>query len=323
MRACVVGVVLGLLAGCTAAPTAPSAPEPEPPPRIRIVAGGDVMFGRWLSSGRYRAHDGSDLDLDALRARLEPASLALVNLETALCDADPPPDLQRALDAHRILLTAPTDRAARLAEWGVDVAVVANNHALDCGAEAFPETLAALERHGILAAGVVAEDHPLVGHTVWREGSNVVRLVAVSERPIPGARRDRAPRPAQLLSAQRLEKTLVDTLQALRAEHPGDLLVVSLHWGPELRSEPLPAQRALARALVEAGADVVLGHHAHVVQPVELIERDGRTAVIAYGLGNLHFDMQQPETRARGVLEIEIEPGERPTVRSATWVALD
>jgi poly-gamma-glutamate synthesis protein (capsule biosynthesis protein) len=63
-------------------------------------------------------------------------------------------------------------------------------------------------------------------------------------------------------------------------------VVVSVHWGNEYQHLPTKRQRDLARALVAAGCDVILGHHPHVLQPVELLEAEGRTALVAYSLGN-------------------------------------
>ena len=71
-----------------------------------------------------------------------------------------------------------------------------------------------------------------------------------------------------------------------RARTLADAVVVSLHWGVEYRHEPTPRQRDLAGRLAEAGADLILGHHPHVLQPVEVIERNGRRTLVAYSLGN-------------------------------------
>jgi poly-gamma-glutamate synthesis protein (capsule biosynthesis protein) len=71
------------------------------------------------------------------------------------------------------------------------------------------------------------------------------------------------------------------------ARKTADLVVVSLHWGDEYRTIPTPWQRKVAGVLIEAGAEIILGHHPHVLQPVEsYASRDGRRGLIAYSLGN-------------------------------------
>jgi poly-gamma-glutamate synthesis protein (capsule biosynthesis protein) len=80
---------------------------------------------------------------------------------------------------------------------------------------------------------------------------------------------------------------LEPALQAVRAARSqADLVVVSLHWGNEYQHLPTKRQRDIAQALVAAGCDVLLGHHPHVLQPVEWLAADGRKALVAYSLGN-------------------------------------
>jgi poly-gamma-glutamate synthesis protein (capsule biosynthesis protein) len=70
-----------------------------------------------------------------------------------------------------------------------------------------------------------------------------------------------------------------------------DVVVVSVHWGAEFDPVPTDRQRELASAAVEAGADLVVGHHPHVLQPIEVTTKPtGRTALVAYSLGNFLFD---------------------------------
>ncbi|MGC3998465.1 MAG: CapA family protein [Anaeromyxobacter sp.] len=90
---------------------------------------------------------------------------------------------------------------------------------------------------------------------------------------------------AQCLQAAELDCQAVEG-QVRAAAAQADAAIVSLHWGIEYEQQPREPDVALARRLAEAGALVVLGHHPHVLQPVELYRRaDGRTAVIAYSLG--------------------------------------
>src|SRR5690606_4026793 len=102
--------------------------------------------------------------------------------------------------------------------------------------------------------------------------------------------------------------------EAQREREAGaDLVLVSLHFGTEYRTAPSSYQRDVAAAVTAAGAvDLVIGHHAHVVQPVDVVNG----TPVVYGLGNLLSNMHQPERRD-GVLvrvQFEVEPGAAATV---------
>jgi poly-gamma-glutamate synthesis protein (capsule biosynthesis protein) len=98
---------------------------------------------------------------------------------------------------------------------------------------------------------------------------------------------------------------LVERVRELRREHGDAVLLVSLHWGVEGAPEPGAWQVRAARELVEAGADIIYGHGSHTVQRVEQY----RGAAIAYGLGNLHFDMRRGASadRALAVVDCVVE----------------
>jgi poly-gamma-glutamate synthesis protein (capsule biosynthesis protein) len=86
------------------------------------------------------------------------------------------------------------------------------------------------------------------------------------------------------------------------AKGKGDIIIVSIHWGAEYVSKPSPSQIRFARELIDSGADVILGHHSHVLQGVE---RYGK-GVIAYSLGNFVFDTHHEKTRESAILSLEI-----------------
>jgi poly-gamma-glutamate synthesis protein (capsule biosynthesis protein) len=284
-----VGLVGAALASC--ATPGPVALEPEP--RLTIALGGDVMFGRW--SGDVRRAYARTSVWKQMRAVLEPADLAVVNLESAVC----PDDVPLALEERSafIELTTPADALAALEEAGVDVASVANNHATDCGPDSVARTSAALAKVGVAAVGEA-------GSVVRRKvrGVEVVAIGATTFRP-PLAPGRGEPGP-WYVPRQDFGK-VVDEVVRLRADAPEAVVLVSLHWGVEGADAPSSWQRAMARELVDAGADVVHGHGSHTVQGVE----EYRGGAIAYGLGNLHFDMRRGRSRDRAVAVVRCRQG--------------
>jgi len=96
------------------------------------------------------------------------------------------------------------------------------------------------------------------------------------------------------------------------ASRKADPLIISIHWGTEYQPSPAPRQRALASMLANAGADVIIGHHPHVIQPMEFLPRGSGqpTALVFYSLGNALFDQHGlPDTRTGALVNLTFGPG--------------
>ncbi len=267
--------------------------------RLRVVAGGDVMFGRYVF--RTLVPSGGDRPFEQLAPVTRAADLALVNLETPLSDVDPD-ELVRArkLPLRHLRFRAPTRYAGALADAGVDVAVLANNHAEDCGEAGLAETLLALEGAGVGAVGASVGGDPLAPLVLDVSGVRVAVLAATTRRnrgtPKPGQSV-----PVAFLTTSEMLEVLPARVRALR-EGGAEVVLVTLHWGGEFTAWPNRRQQQLARALVDAGATAVLGHHAHVLQPVEAWG-DG---IILYNMGNLVFDMVRIDGRRGAAFELTL-----------------
>jgi poly-gamma-glutamate synthesis protein (capsule biosynthesis protein) len=170
-----------------------------------------------------------------------------------------------------------------LARAGFDVVSIANNHSFDCGSEGLSETLDALGTAGLRTVGAGRDRDSALGATVIEiRGFRIGFLAfsAISPRP-------REAWPAVVAPAR--EGEIRDAVSDLRSST--DSVVVSIHWGTDYSTVPNSEQRALARTAVEAGADVVIGHHPHVLQGFEWARSpNGRHALIAYSLGDFVFD---------------------------------
>jgi poly-gamma-glutamate capsule biosynthesis protein CapA/YwtB (metallophosphatase superfamily) len=224
---------------------------------------------------------------DDLATVFEPADLAMVNLETAVGTAGSPADKQ-------FTFQAPEELVVGLRDAGVDVVSLANNHALDYGPEAMLETIELAEAAGlqVVGAGVdaaAAYAPALVdirGVRIAVVGLTrvypVVEWAATEDRPGMANAYD--------------EDAAVAAVEA--AAEQADRVVVMIHWGRELAQCPADHQLSLADRLTAAGADVVAGHHPHVLQGIE--EINGGT--VAFSLGNLVFPSFREETRATGLL---------------------
>lgn len=277
-----VGVSLLLLS------TPPPLPRVPPPPQITLLAGGDVMLGRGVDRRMAETGDFA-LPLRQLGPLLRAADLAFVNLESPLCPQGP------YGEPGTMVLRARPEAVRTLAEAGVDVVSLANNHALDCGARGLLLTRERLAEAGIAAVGAGESFEAAHGGAVLERGGLRVGFLAytyAARNDWPGAR--------GAVVAGLDPSQLEADIRALRAR--SDVVVVSLHAGTEYSPRPHPEQQRFARRAVGAGAHLILGHHPHVRQPSE----PHGSARIFYSLGNLVFDQPWPETRRGGLVRARV-----------------
>lgn len=272
----------------TAAPV--TAPDPGP---IVLAFVGDINAERSLGTRLE-----SDLEgfVGPFAEVLRGADLTVGNLEAAVAVGGEPLDKQFTFRAPPGILDA-------LRAGGIDVLSAANNHGLDFGPSGLEETLAAKRAltDGSLI-GVGADEHEAYAPYVADVGGHRIAVIAATQ-VIDGqyiAPWTATDTEGGLASAKRVDR-LVEEVRAVRAEV--DTLVVYLHWGTETETCPNPQQRELSAALVEAGADVIVGGHAHRAQGAGML--DG--AVVGYGLGNFLFGTVSEESAETGALLVEID----------------
>ena len=262
---------------------------------LTVIAVGDILLGRDVSQPE-RAFAAS-------AAWLSRADLTMGNLECALTDTPitPTVTLSHSLPAP-IRLYAPTQAAAWLKKAGFDLLGLANNHSLDAGQAGLRQTAERLQAEGLAVVGAGATpEQALTAYTFTHNGVRLA-ILSVNAIPIPPDNALPAGQTAQDgWDIARWERGAV--LQAVStARQHADAVIVSIHWGYEYQSQPDPAQTRYAEWLFEAGADVVIGHHPHVVQSPSVINRpDGRSVLAAYSLGNFVFDQGWAEGTDEGL----------------------
>jgi len=243
--------------------------------------------------------------LGPIARSLAGADLAMVNLESAIAHVGRTPEAKEleVPDQRFHFRTSPAALEV-LDKAGVDVVTMANNHAADYGPAGLADTLAAVGTSPVPVVGIGRDRRAaftpyrvsvrgteiafLAADASMREGSSSVWAAGPTT---PGIAAAHADPPRALLGAVRA------------ASRHADVVVVYMHWGTELRDCPDAKQLATARALAGAGADVVVGSHAHVLLGSGWL---GDTYV-DYGLGNfLWYHDRQPET---GVLRVTVRDG--------------
>ncbi len=215
------------------------------------------------------------------------ADIAFANLESPFSDRGP------TIDAGMVFKAEPPMIAA-LEIAGIDIVSTANNHTRDCGSHGIEYTLEILKQHGIAAAGTgLTEDSAHAGAVIERNGLKFGFLAYTFDQS-NGNHNDTDERVAMMeIAAMR-----ADVASILRR---ADIAIVSMHAGIEYAARPNPQQVSFARAAIDAGARIVVGHHPHVVQPWERY----KSGVIFYSLGNLVFDQfQRVETQHGAIAEV-------------------
>ena len=285
-------------ASSTPNPTDP-APTPSAVPRTRTPAAepvitllftGVIVPARCVQAAIDARGDGDYL-YDEVRDVIGQADLAVGTLNATISDYPP-----RTGCVPTYVLVGGADNADALARAGFDLMSVATNHIKNCGPSscgdrAFFDTLDNLRRVEILPVGA-GKDHAEAIQPVVVELQGVrFGFVSLGQlEPLAFAGED-SPGIAVLNEAN-----LREAIAAAR--QVADIVVVMPHWGPEDAATPNWSQRELARVAVEAGADLVVGNHTHVVQAVQEIEG----IMVFYGLGNFVFDQNWARDHQQGVI---------------------
>lgn len=270
------------------------------PARVELVFGGDVIPHTPVKAtaalharksreapGTSLNHEGWDHVFGPLAETFGRADLAIVNLETPI-SGDP-----KAVTGE-MLFDAPAALLDGLAAAGVDIATFANNHGLDQHRDGIVATRKAIAAAGLLTAGadeneekawtplVVEKNGIRIGFLAFTRYLNKFHNHPDPKQPhVPLVHYDADPDTGGYDEAKLLQRVRAAAAQC-------EALIVIPHWGEEYRTSPMADDRLLAWKLVAAGAMAVIGHHPHVLQPVQTVQRpDGSEAVVAFSLGNL------------------------------------
>lgn len=281
----------GTTHGAAAKPSA--RPSAEPRGTVTLAFAGDVHF-----TERTANRLGVDPALGPMAATLSAADFAMVNLETAITTRGTP----QPKKYH--FRTTPAALGA-LQRSGIDAVTMANNHAVDYGAQGLADSLAAQASSPIPVVGIGADE--AAAYRPYVTTVNGVRLAVVAASQVQDyTNQNFRAGPDSPGIASALDRTRL--LQAVRdAKKQADVVVVYLHWGTEGQSCPGPEQKSVAADLSAAGATAVVGTHAHVMLGSGML---GPTYV-AYGFGNFlwYGSSPYPHSDQTGVTTLTVTHG--------------
>lgn len=272
------------------------------PTEIHLLGVGDnlIHYNVYYQAGKRG--EGSSYDFtftyENVADYIEKADIASINQETMMSKSYAPSTYP--------LFNSPVDLAEELKTLGFDVVNIANNHMFDKGDTGLKDTIELLtEEHDLVTVGayineasyldipvitVEGVDFAFIGTTQTTNGlslsksSDLIGSVTSKVSEIPAF----------------LE-------QVERATKVADIVVANIHWGTEYTHTPTEFQETFARQAIEAGVDIIFGHHPHVIQPVEYISRsDGSRGVVCYSLGNFISTQDQRARMIGGMLDVTI-----------------
>lgn len=301
-------------AAVTSTPSPTPTPTPEPPTVSTLAVCGDVMSHMPVTNDAWDDATGSyDYTpiFEAARPYVEGADYAVANLETTLSTQGP----YSGYPAFR----SPAALASDLKELGFDLMLTANNHCLDRGYDGLVSTLDQLDQAGLAHVGTARSEEEAgtaniqvadvggisVAFLGYTYGTNGIPLPSGKDYAVNLFNTDYM----TTLSSPDTDRLEAD-LAAARALDT-DLIAVMIHWGVEYQTTQNRYQEQLADLLIANGADLVLGGHSHVPQPLEMrtvTADDGsqRTGFVCYSLGNFISSQVDPLTDTTAVLTLEL-----------------
>ena len=272
---------------------------------VTFAFGGDVHFPEGTTLGDRLAADPSDALGPTVPALLSGVDLSMVNLESALTDGTCPQP-----QSKQFVFSAPASAISAFKGAGVSLITEANNHGED-SPPGLQMALTTRAQTGYTILGIgqnAAQAFTPYTTTIHGEHIAIIAATQVIDSDLQTAWTATATQPG-LASAYDVND-LVAAVEAARKT--ADTVVVYLHWGTELDACPNPLQEPLAQVLVQAGADIIVGTHAHVLLGGGYLG----SAYVDYGLGNFAFYDNSPPENASGSLVISVTGRH---IDQATW----
>ena len=276
-------LLVSLFASCNQpAPTThhPISPSGAGRASLTILFTGDVLLDRGVR--RVAERKGISYLFEEVSPIFREADAVVVNLECPLTDTISPVN-------KKYIFRADARWAKDLKAVGITHAAMANNHTNDQGRRGLQATAQHLTEAGITPLGYGKNFKEQMSPVlIEKDGISVALFNATTLTIENWCRIDDKPG-----IAQPTEEELLDGIGDFQHRHPDTHIVVVLHWGVEFQPYPSIRQRALAHKLSEAGVAAVIGHHPHILQPIDTIEK----MPVYYSIGNFVFDQNIPKAK--------------------------
>lgn len=273
---------------------------------VTIYATGDIMMGRYI--GKRMKRGGVDAPFEFIKEDLKKADIVFGNLESMIGVIKKDKnslDEKPYYDKDYNFLAVP-ESAQALKDAGFTVVSLANNHAKDYGPHRITSTRKYLKEAGVAFSGAGASlEEAREPAIIEKKGTKFAFLsYGIAHSNDVYAKDSRAgivPFYRKYLRADIANAKLI-----------ADVIIVSIHWGMEYEAKPIDKQVELAHDIIDYGADIILGHHPHVVQSIELY----KDKPIIYSMGNFLFDQKDGRTNGGMIYDFNFEGSELKTIEA-------
>ena len=275
----------------------PSVPDPV---SIHILGVGDNLIHDAIYKQAQTRAGGEGYDFSFVYQRvaedIAAADVAVINQETILASEKFPP-------SNYPMFCTPVEMGDELVSLGFDVVNQANNHILDKGVEGIEAALDYWDTQPVMAIGAYRDDEDLMNIRIVE--SNGIKTAHIGITEMTNGLSLPADSPYRIVYTSETE--LIEKL-IKKAKSMADVVVVSAHWGNENTSEVTEAQQTLAQNMVNWGADIIFGNHAHTLQPLTVLTResDGAQCPVIYAMGNFVSAQAYGMNMISGMLDVTV-----------------
>lgn len=242
---------------------------------LKVLLGGDVMFGRYTKHNQYIKYNDFDPLNDLKKLQTD---VNIVNLENPLCT----PWLKKRNKTGDIYLRGEPNAVHSLLNANINIVSFANNHSGDFDALGIKQTLDILNQNQINYAGVSLSESPL---KPFIDHNKKILFFAITTIP------SGCPQYIANVLNSKDRKNYLDIIKNYRLLYPNYTIINSIHWGIEYNLAPHFWQSHFAKKLIDSGSDIIMGHGPHVKQRYEIYQNK----IILYSLGNLYFNHLKPQ----------------------------
>lgn len=265
--------------------------------RVSFVAVGDnLIHDTVYEQAAARSSGGYDFSYayENVAPYIKEPDVAILNQETII-------STEHNVSSYP-MFNSPVEVGEEMLKIGFDVFNIATNHSLDCGEKGLISAINYWKSKNVITTGAYLNETER-----FQIAMNEVNGVKIAYLGFTDSTNGLSlPEDSEVVLVRAADETLLQE-KIMRAKKAADVVVVNAHWGNEYTHEPTQSQRDLAQKLASWGADVIIGTHPHVIQPIEYIENaDGRRTLVAYSLGNFISAQNRGPRMLGGMLNFEI-----------------
>ena len=265
--------------------------------RVSFVAVGDnLIHDTVYEQAAARSSSGYDFSdaYERVADKISEPDVAILNQETII-------STEHNVSSYP-MFNSPVEVGDEMLEIGFDVFNIATNHSIDCGEKGLVSAINFWKSKNAVTTGAYLNNDDF--NNIPMRDVNGVKIAYLGLTESTNGLS--LPDDSDVILVKASDESLLQQ-RIMKAKETADVVIVNAHWGNEYTHEPTDAQRELAQKLAAWGADVIIGHHPHVIQPVEYITNsDGRKTLVAYSLGNFISAQNRGPRMLGGMLNFEI-----------------